>query len=255
MEQSRVTVIALVCTLFFEDQKILGTEVDIRVQPGHNITLFCDCAIPFGSHIIWIRNSSHENQSSLLINTEYLFTQTFPHFSFVSKSSSDYFWDLHIENISVSDQGLYYCGIIERKIRNDVNGLIIVSDEYRYGNRRTRLSVLEPASPFDESTISNHTLSISSLCWKLLFSVSPVCVLFFFIICVYCLCKKKTTGSGADCGEKAETQTENRHDEGADEVYYTSLNTASIQQKQPKKKRLSSDFSAYSEVRFKRTNC
>ncbi|XP_051561232.1 uncharacterized protein LOC127445293 [Myxocyprinus asiaticus] len=257
MERTRVIVITLVCILFFEDQKIFGTGVDIVVKPGDNITLFCDHVIPFGSYLVWIRNSSHENQSSLLIDTDYLFRQTFPHFSFVCNSSSNSFCDLHIKNISVSDQGLYYCGIMERKISNDANGIIISTDEYRYGNRRTRLSVLEPASPFDESstitTISDHSVSITSLCWKLLFSVCPLCVLFFSIF-VYCLCKKKTTGSGADCGEKAETQTETRHDEGGDEVYYTSLNMASIQQKQLKKKRLSSDFSAYSELRFKRTN-
>ncbi|KAK2908683.1 hypothetical protein Q8A67_004520 [Cirrhinus molitorella] len=156
-----------------------------------------------------------------------------PRFNFVLNSSSNSY-DLHITNVSVSDEGLYYCAIKERNVR-------IISSEYQYGNRRTRLSVLEPVSHAERFN-STFTPPVTDLCWKLLFSVCPVCVL-LFSICMFCLCQKKTTVSAA-------TQTENRQYESEDEVCYTSLNTLSML----KKKTLpNSDFCIYTEVKTKRT--
>uniref|UniRef100_A0A671NI76 Ig-like domain-containing protein n=1 Tax=Sinocyclocheilus anshuiensis TaxID=1608454 RepID=A0A671NI76_9TELE len=109
-----------------------------EVKAGESITLYCDCVIPFGSHIAWWRNCSHEHQPSLLIESGNLFTGMFPRFSLVFNSSSNSY-DLHITNASVSDEGLYYCAIKERKV-HDVHS--IISSEYQYGNRSTHLSVL-----------------------------------------------------------------------------------------------------------------
>lgn len=128
-------VFAFAGVLFCEHQRVFGTEVDVRVKAGDNITLYGDCVIPLGSHIVWLRNCSHEHQPSLLIETINLFGGMFPRFSFVQNSSSNSY-DLHIENVSVSDEGIYYCAIDERK----VNG--VMGSQYKYGNRRTRLSVL-----------------------------------------------------------------------------------------------------------------
>ncbi|XDV14749.1 hypothetical protein PO909_014945, partial [Leuciscus waleckii] len=94
-----------------------------------------------GSHIIWLRNCSHEHQPSLIIDSSKLFQGTFPRFSFVQNSSSKSY-DLHIENVSVSDEGMYYCVEDERKV-NNLHG---VGSQYQYGNRRTHLSVLESKS-------------------------------------------------------------------------------------------------------------
>ncbi|XP_056092158.1 uncharacterized protein LOC130071392 [Rhinichthys klamathensis goyatoka] len=238
MERARVTVVIFACVLFCEHQSVFGTEVDMRVKTGASITLYSDCDIPLGSHIVWLRNCSHEHQPLLLIDSSKLFLWTFPRFSFVQNSSSNSY-DLHIENVSVSDEGIYYCAIDERKV-NDVHG--VIGSQYQYGNRRTHLSVLESKSFHTETFNITSTFPVSDLYSKLLFSVCPVCVL-LFSISVYCLCQRKTTVSAA-------TQTENSFFEREDEVCYASLNTLSML----KKKRLqSSDFTTYTEVRTKRT--
>ncbi|XP_048054378.1 uncharacterized protein LOC125273156 [Megalobrama amblycephala] len=187
MEQARVTVIILLCVLFCEHQRVFGTEVDVRVKTGDNITLYGDCVIPLGSHIVWLRNCSHEHQPSLLIETINLFRGMFPRFSFVFNSSSNSY-DLHIVNVSVSDEGKYYCAIDERKIHGVMGSL------YKNGNRRTCLSVLEAVSFSDSTTSSPISESDCVLCWTLLFSVCPVCVLLSSHLS-YCLCQRKTAGS------------------------------------------------------------
>ncbi|XP_073805742.1 uncharacterized protein [Danio rerio] len=243
MERARLTVIILLCVWLCEEQKVFGTEVDMRVKLGESVTLYC--ALPFGSDIIWMRNCSHENQPSLSIDRSTLFKETFPRFSFVPNSSSNSY-DLHIENVSVSDEGLYYCGKRETKIYKDERG-IKPNIEYEYGNKTTRLFVLEQESPCAERFNSTSTSPASEcvFCWNLLFSVCSVCVL-LFSVCVYCLCQKKTTvsvGSGA----------ENRHVEAGDEVCYASLDMPSTQQQRQRNKRAqSSDFSIYSNVRTSR---
>ncbi|XP_016103247.1 uncharacterized protein [Sinocyclocheilus grahami] len=236
MERAIVIVIALVSgILFCEQRRVFGAEVDMRVKAGDSITLYSDCVIPLGSHIFWWRNCSHEHQPSLFIEAENLFQRTFPRFSFVPNSSSNSY-DLHITNISVSDEGLYYCAIKERNVHG------IVGSEYQYGNRRTRLSLLEPASPHAEQFNTSSTPSVSDLCWSPLFSVCPVCVL-LFSVCVFCLCRRKTTVAAA-------TQTENRYYQSGDELCYASLNTLSMLKKNTLQ---NSDFCTYTEVRTKRT--
>ncbi|KAK9980731.1 hypothetical protein ABG768_000320 [Culter alburnus] len=251
MERARVTLFMLVCVLFCEHQRVFGTEVDVRVKAGDNITLYGDCVIPLGSHIVWLRNCSHEHQPSLLIETKNLFRGTFPRFSFVQNSSSNSY-DLHIENVSVSDEGIYYCAKRKTEVTKDVHG-IKANYEFEYGDKITHLSVLESVSPPAEQFNITSTPPVLDcmLCFKLLFGVCPACVLLFSLIssiAVYCLCPRKTTGSGA------ESQTPNRHDEGdGDEVCYASLDMPSIYQKKMKEKRVqSSNFSAYSEVIYKK---
>ncbi|XP_051761847.1 uncharacterized protein LOC127518776 isoform X2 [Ctenopharyngodon idella] len=250
MERARVTLFILVCVLFCEHQRVFGTEVDMRVKAGDNITLYSDCIIPLGSHIVWLRNCSHEHQPSLLIETINLFWGTFPRFSFVFNGSSNSY-DLHIENVSVSDEGIYYCAKRKREVTEDVHG-ITAKYEFEYGNKITRLSVLESVSPHAEQFNITSTPPVLDcmLSFKLLFGVCLACVLLFSLlssIAVYCLCPRKITGSDA------ESQTPNRHDEGGDEVCYASLDMPSIRQKKIKEKRVqSSNFSAYSEVRSKK---
>ncbi|XP_059407469.1 uncharacterized protein LOC132141822 isoform X1 [Carassius carassius] len=172
--------------------------MDMRVKAGDSITLYGDCVLPLGSLIVWLRNCSHEHQPSLLIETKNLFKGTFPHFSFVLNSSSNSY-DLHITNFSVSDEGIYYCAKRENKRSKDVHGIINVKSEYEYGNLTTRLSVLEPVCPGSErfNTFSTLPSSDCVLCWKLLFSVCPVCVLLSSLlssVCVFCFCRAQSTG-------------------------------------------------------------
>uniref|UniRef100_A0A8C1AWD6 Immunoglobulin domain-containing protein n=1 Tax=Cyprinus carpio carpio TaxID=630221 RepID=A0A8C1AWD6_CYPCA len=187
-------VFALAGVLFCEQQRVFGAEVDMRVKAGDSITLYGDCVIPLGSLIVWLRNCSHEYQPSLFIDSSEILREKFPRFHFVPNSSRNSY-DLHITNVSVSDEGVYYCAKRERIISKDVNGIIHEKSEYKYGNKTTRLSVLEPVSPGSErfNTSSTPPVSDCVLCWTLLFSVCPVCVL-LFSICVYCFCQRKTTG-------------------------------------------------------------
>ncbi|XP_065110000.1 uncharacterized protein [Paramisgurnus dabryanus] len=241
MEPKRFTIsITLVYVLFFAHQKVFGIEVKIRVKPGDNVTLYCDCVIPLGSHIFWMRNSSYGNQSSLLLSAEELFNENLPRFNFVPNSSSNSY-DLHIKNISVDDEGIYYCAKAERNIAT-VHGML----EYQYGNRRTHLTVFDRLSTSTETPSPtpqyDHHLKMMPL-WMPPVILCLVCVL----ICLCCLYRrKKKTDFGA------RMLTKSRHDEGEREVYYASLNRTSLQQKQLRDKRLSnSDFSTYSQLRIK----
>ncbi|XP_076878606.1 uncharacterized protein LOC143527334 [Brachyhypopomus gauderio] len=89
--------------------------------------------------------------------------------------------DLLVKNMSESVLGLYYCALHMTKITKDENGVIISQDVYYYGNRTIRLSLHE-----------------CGVCWTLLITVCPVCVLLSSLLsstCVYCLCHKRHTGS------------------------------------------------------------
>ncbi|XP_057186868.1 uncharacterized protein LOC130552542 [Triplophysa rosa] len=192
MERSGVTLAVLIHVVMFRERRIYGAEIEVKVRPGDNITLICDRPLTRGSIIIWIRNCSHEHQSSLIIDHQKTYHETFRRFSF-HKSTNINSFDLHITNITVSDLGLYYCAEYEKKIDKDENG-ITYSDVYYYGYQTTRLSLAGTTSSEPSSTVSPPPVSDRSLCWTLLFSVCPVCVL-LSSICVYSLCQKKTTGS------------------------------------------------------------
>ncbi len=114
--------------------------MEIKVSPGDNITLYCDRSVTLGSLIVWIRNCSHENQPSLIIDFRKLDLETFHRFSFIHNPYNNSY-DLHITNISVSDLGLYYCVEKQKKVNQDEKGILSRSEVYYYGNRTTRLSL------------------------------------------------------------------------------------------------------------------
>ncbi|KAI7810648.1 hypothetical protein IRJ41_004716 [Triplophysa rosa] len=224
-------------------QKIYGAEIEMKVRPGDNITLYCDRPITHG-FIVWIRNCSHEHQPSLILDYKTMFQETFRRFSFPRNSSVNSF-DLHITNITVSDLGLYYCAELERKVNNEI-GILYSTDLYYYGNRTTRVSLAVTLSSGPFTTVFPPLVSDCFLCWTLLFSVCPVCVL-FCSICVYCLCKKTDQGTE----DKGKTKSRNTFEGGDDdEVCYASLDVTTRRQKRIMKKQLqSSDFSTYAAVR------
>ncbi|XP_042573533.1 uncharacterized protein LOC122136071 [Cyprinus carpio] len=235
--------------LLFCQKRIFGEEVEMKVRPGDNITLYCDRSVTLGSKIVWIRNCSHENQPSLIIDYKKLYLEIFQRFSFIHNPYSKSY-DLHITNISVSDLGLYYCAKLENNIRKDAKGIIFSSEVYYYGNQ-TRLSlkveqVSSCSGPLNTTSIP-PPVSDCVLCWTLLFSVCPVCVL-LSSICVYCVCCKKTTDAVTD--QKDKLKGRNRAECMDEEVCYASLDVTIKRQKQCKKKRVqSSDFSTYAQVR------
>ncbi|XP_065110003.1 uncharacterized protein [Paramisgurnus dabryanus] len=181
MERSRVTVLSYVL-LLFSQTIIYGEEIEIKVRPGDNITLYCDRPLTNG-YIVWIRNCSQEDHPSLIIDHNLMYKTTFPHLSFLQNSNNNSL-DLHISNITVSDLGLYYCAEFKR-----VSGV-----QYR-GNRTTRLSldVTSCSGAFSSTVSPPPPVSDCFHHWVLLVSVCVVCFLLCFI-CVYCLCQKKTTG-------------------------------------------------------------
>lgn len=121
--------------------KMPGPVLKMRVRPGDNITLYCDCKFSTGVYINWYRNSSHENHTTLLLahkgdrNTPYL-QRYFPNFHYLRNFSSKSY-DLLILNITDADEGLYYCGTEEPKVeyREYIEGKTI----YSHGNRATRI--------------------------------------------------------------------------------------------------------------------
>ncbi|XDV14757.1 hypothetical protein PO909_014952 [Leuciscus waleckii] len=136
MERSNL--IALMYVLLISQNIIYGAEVEMKVRPGDNITLYCDRSVTHG-FFVWIRNCSHENQPSLVIDYKKWDLEIFQRYSSVHNRSSNSH-DLHITNISVSDLGLYYCAEIEIKVNKDEKGIISSSEVYYYGNRTTHLS-------------------------------------------------------------------------------------------------------------------
>ncbi|XP_058641598.1 uncharacterized protein LOC131546214 isoform X1 [Onychostoma macrolepis] len=226
--------------LLFHQKSIDGEEVEMKVSPGDNITLYCDHSVTFGSLIVWIRNCSHENQPSLIIDFRKLDVEIFQRFSFIHNRYNNSH-DLHITNISVSDLGLYYCAKLENKVNQDEKGILSSSEVYSYGNRTTRLSLEEVTSCSEPSAPPDCLL-----CWTLLFSVCPVCVFLSFICVFYLFCKK--TDAATD--QKDKLKGRNTAECADEEVCYASLDVITKRQKQRKTKRVqSSDFSTYAQVR------
>uniref|UniRef100_A0A8C1GEZ4 Ig-like domain-containing protein n=1 Tax=Cyprinus carpio TaxID=7962 RepID=A0A8C1GEZ4_CYPCA len=126
--------------LLFHQKLIFGEEVEMKVRPGDNITLYCDRSVTLGSVVVWIRNCSHESQPSLIIDYKKLELEIFQRFSFIHNTYNNSH-DLHITNISVSDLGLYYCAKVEKKVNQDEKGILSRSEVYYNGNQTTRLSL------------------------------------------------------------------------------------------------------------------
>ncbi|XP_053533375.1 uncharacterized protein LOC108260902 [Ictalurus punctatus] len=256
METSRVALIALVCVVFSGQKRISGAEVETRVRRGDDVTLYSDCVWKSGFYPVWFRNCSEKDHPRVtisladLINSDVL-GGDFTRYSFLVNNSINTH-TLLIKNVSESDQGVYYCALSEKKILD--NNIGVAVSVYRYGNRSTRLSVLE------EATVSPNTptpcVSEWSVSWKLVLGVCAVCVLLSSLlssICVYCLCTNTTKETEGELAG-SDKRTTWRHDEVEVEVCYASLDIQNLKKKKKKKRRVqNSDFSTYSEVRTERT--
>ncbi|CAG6020544.1 unnamed protein product, partial [Menidia menidia] len=119
---------------------ISGSVKQRTVGPGDNITLYCDCnkSTAEGS-IVWLRNCSHENQPTLVLNSlDWAYQQPFPRFKFMQNSSSNSF-NLLITNVTDADEGVYYCGTMKKTEKNKKS---TPEDNCRYSNIATRLTII-----------------------------------------------------------------------------------------------------------------
>uniref|UniRef100_A0A3B4BFZ7 Ig-like domain-containing protein n=1 Tax=Periophthalmus magnuspinnatus TaxID=409849 RepID=A0A3B4BFZ7_9GOBI len=129
----------------------------LKVRPGQNLTLFCDCSLDIGTLIIWQRNCSHSNQPSLVLNVKKSYSprtsenpmSPLPRFQFVKNQSSNSY-DLQITNVTESDEGLYFCGTERRKLEKINN--TISSTERGSGGLVPQLLPRAPANVGFETT-------------------------------------------------------------------------------------------------------
>ncbi|KAM9449820.1 uncharacterized protein Hap1MRO34_022281 isoform 2-T2 [Clarias gariepinus] len=258
METSRVALIALVCVVFSSQKRISGAEVEMRVRRGDDVTLYSDCVWKSGFYSVWFRNCSHQHQPSFMISYSYMMIDSYPRYSFVFINLTSTY-NLRIKNVTETDLGLYYCATLEKKISKTNDGVIISTDVYHYGNRSTRLSLLDKSS-FSVTVSPNTTtpcVSEPSVSWTLVLSVCAVCVLLSSLlssICVYCLCTH-TTKVKADLTGRDKRTTLGHNEVGEGEVCYASLDIQNLEKKKMKRKMTvqHSEFSTYSEVRTE--NC
>ncbi|KAF4071698.1 hypothetical protein AMELA_G00276280 [Ameiurus melas] len=142
METSRVAHRALVCVVFSGQKRISGAEVETRVRRGDDVTLYSDCVWKSGLYPVWFRNCSEKDHPRVTILTKDLLLYTFPHYLFVFNNFTNVH-NLLIKNVTESDQGVYYCAVRENVISKNNDDITITTEVYHYGNRSTRLSVLE----------------------------------------------------------------------------------------------------------------
>ncbi|XP_045568836.1 uncharacterized protein [Salmo salar] len=257
MDRLCVSLIAFLCAVSSSQDGISAAEVELRVRPGDNITLYCDCNITSGVYIMWYRNCSHNYQPPLVISTKLLSSISLPGYNVVWNPSNNSY-DLLIENITESDLGLYYCGTMGNKVVDDGGkGGIKQKELYHYGNISTRISL--DTSPPEPSSSSPPPVDCG-LCWMLLFSLCPVSALLSSLLssaCFYSFCRttaptetqvplNRTTTRGSDSREQTTVKEEG-------DLCYASLDIRQGQRRPKKKKRTTnSDFSTYSAINTSR---
>ncbi|KAI4903161.1 hypothetical protein NFI96_009126, partial [Prochilodus magdalenae] len=193
--------------------RISGAEVEMRVRPGDNVTLYSDCVRESGTSVVWFRKSSDEDQTPLIISGGTLGKGAYSCCALVRNPSLKTS-DLLVRNVSESDLGLYYCAVWERK---SIKG--VQRDVYHNGTRTTRLSILV----------------VSSTCVYCIYRKRPEAV------------KEKNQ---REREKSPNQQIRTREEVGGGDVCYASLDLPSRGQKPLKKKKRrveSSEFSPYSE--------
>ncbi|XP_066526278.1 uncharacterized protein [Hoplias malabaricus] len=224
MEESRTALFPLVCVLV---SSVSGALEEMKVRPGDNITLYCDCAL-VNRHemvhfkIFWVRRSSQQIQFPFHL-TEDLRLE---HYSLVWNQANKTN-DLQVKTISESELGLYYCA--QYQPSKDKPGTTFPVNGYHEGNRATlltfhgdpcaKLSKVTAQTTAQTTTLTTHQtipqttnqttpvvvqsnpIYPASDCGsykKLMVILGPVCVLLSSVLsstCVYCLCHCRTKGS------------------------------------------------------------
>ncbi|XP_041840016.1 uncharacterized protein LOC121638959 isoform X2 [Melanotaenia boesemani] len=242
--------IVLLLLLGFISSSYNWTLSEVRVRPGENITLYCDCKTSTGVYIVWFRNCSHENQPTLVLkvleitrkkHTSELLNPL--QFELVNNSTSESY-DLMIINVTETDEGLYYCGKEIRKVE-DKNEQMGSTYTYTYGNiTRLRIDSHEPLPDF------NQTQQGCDVCWKLFYiwcpavSVLSAC----FSSLLVCLLLQKTVNTPHKDLKISNTKSPREATQDED-VCYAALEVHQASHRSMRTRTQRSDFSTYSAIK------
>ncbi|XP_019215904.2 uncharacterized protein LOC109202591 [Oreochromis niloticus] len=184
-----------------------ASVIEMRVRPGENITLYCDCKSSVGVYIVWYRNCSHEKQPSLVLKTWLHLKYRVPHSDYQSayfhllnpfpdfhlvKNNFSQSYDLLITNITETDEGLYYCGTEQLKVKEEEK--IIQEHVHTYSNITTKIVLHKDSDSTDSSPCSDSC--VSSVVSRMMV-LTPACSIFLSFISfvfVYQLCEKTEKG-------------------------------------------------------------
>ncbi|XP_054460485.1 uncharacterized protein LOC129095904 [Anoplopoma fimbria] len=221
MEKLYIFLVVLLGVASHGHDLISGSVLEKTVRSGENITLYCDCTLSSGVHIMWYRNCSHENQPSLVLRsgplpksedfTDNRFQLKLPPRFHLGRNSSSESYDLLILNVTDSDEGFYYCGT-EQPTVEDAE-YIQHKIDYRYGNVTTRilfnssphLSVADPSPVFAEPWM------VFTIAFTILSSVIS-------FILVYHFCQE-TDKESQVLQERPDTRGQTRRDQDEDACF------------------------------------
>ncbi|XP_028834535.1 uncharacterized protein LOC114789356 isoform X2 [Denticeps clupeoides] len=236
--ERQITQAILLCWFVSVLKRTSGEEVELRVRPGDNITLNCDCTYKSGHTITWFRNCSHEHQPPLILTPQEMWNRVLPRYSLIWNPTNNSN-DLFIQNMSESDIGLYYCALELKKVTDDKQ--IAQRTDIHFGRKTTRVLL--------EDCVQ---------CWILLVSLCPVSSLICSLIssaCVYCFCLKKGSVESETGQNRASFRGVRRREQiGEENLCYASLDIQSKGhrvQRPSKQRSQKSDFSTYAEVKIK----
>ncbi|KAL6467222.1 hypothetical protein MHYP_G00250260 [Metynnis hypsauchen] len=89
------------------DIRISGAEVEMRVRPGDDITLYSNCVQKARSRLLWFRNFKHQDRPHLILTMKNVKNDPFLCYSFVLNPRTKSH-DLLVRNATDSDLGMYY---------------------------------------------------------------------------------------------------------------------------------------------------
>ncbi|XP_060917177.1 uncharacterized protein LOC132992070 isoform X2 [Labrus mixtus] len=248
MEGRHVVLLLVSAVVSLSPDCVCGSELKVTIRPGDNITLYCDCKTSTGVYIVWYKTCSRENQPSLVLKANMYLREESPppNFHLLKNQSSESF-DLLIQNITESDEGLYYCGTEEPKVEDKEH--ITSKDFYSYSNITTR--IIFNAEP--NATSCPKMPQDCNECWILLFCLCPVLSIVSSLLSslvVYHCCKKAEEHPVDQ--QRPDTRGHPRQSQD-DDVCYAAVEIRQ-KSKRPKKKKepQTSDFCTYSAINASR---
>ncbi|XP_060917097.1 uncharacterized protein LOC132992027 [Labrus mixtus] len=205
MEGRHVVLLLVSAVVSLSPDCVCGSELKVTVRPGDNITLYCDCKTSSGVYIVWYKTCSRENQPSLVLKANtYLWEERHPPNFHLLKNQSSESFDLLIQNITESDEGLYYCGTEEPRLEDKGNRTSRYI-YYSYSNITTR--IIFTSSDSGDSIGPLHVEP--GVSWLMVFSPAITVLSTFLCLTFVYLCsqnadeKDQMTERRPDMGEES----------------------------------------------------